>query len=180
MELFPPMPSWEAAHPLVVHFPIALILVAWVPMVVGLVDVRRRWAWMGAGLLLLVMGTAGAFIAVLSGEATEDKVVVTSELIERAIHEHEEAGEMARTLAVAATAMFVVALGLGAGMKKGRGRTLAVGVAAVVFAGVYGLCAQRLAWAGHRGGELVHAYGVRAPMVAPPVSPDVRGRDEDD
>jgi len=165
MNPFPPLPAWESAHPFIVHFPIALLFVAFIPMVIGLVDWKRRWVWQVAGLLLLLLGTAGAFVAVMSGEATEHKLVVTSEVIEEAIEHHEHAGEFARTLAVAATALFVVVLGLGAGLKKGKGRRIAVAIGALAFAGVYGFALSRLAWAGHRGGELVHAYGVRAPMA---------------
>lgn len=168
MELFPPMPNWEAAHPLVVHFPIALLMLAWVPMLIGLLDSKRRWAWMVAALLMLLAGTAGAFVAVISGEASEDKVVVLSEVVDRAISEHEHMGEFARTLAVAATALFVVVLGLGAGLKKGKGKTIALVIGGVVFLGVYGICVNRLAWAGHMGGELVHVHGVLAPMQGPP------------
>ena len=134
----PPLPSWEAAHPMVVHVPLALLMLAWVPMVVGLVDFRRRWVWMSGALLTLVIGTAGAFVAVVSGEATEEVAVATTQTVERLVHEHEEMGELARTMFVVATGVFVVVLGMGAGMKKGRGRAIAVGVGAVVFLGVYG------------------------------------------
>ena len=57
MELFPPLPIWEAAHPLVVHAPLTLLLLAWVPMLIGLIDFKRRWVWMVAGLLMLLAGT---------------------------------------------------------------------------------------------------------------------------
>ncbi len=168
MELFPPMPAWESAHPLVVHFPIALLMVAWVPMLIGLFDRPRRLAWMVSALLLLLGGTAGAFVAVMSGEATEETVVATSVAAERAIHEHEEMGELARTMFVVVTAVFVVLLGLAAGLKKGTPRRVAVGIGALVFVGVYGFSLSRLAWAGHMGGQLVHAHGVSAAMEPTP------------
>lgn len=181
MNLFPPMPSWEAAHPLVVHAPLTLLMLAWVPMLIGLADFKRRWVWMVAALLMLLVGTGLAFVAVMSGEATEEKALITSQVVERAVHEHEEMGEFARTMFVVATGVFVVVLGLGAGLKKGKGRTGAVVVGAVVFLGVYGYAATRLAWAGHLGAELVHGYGVRAPMApsAPAVAPGGAESDDD-
>ncbi len=180
MEIMPPLPTWESAHPLVVHFPLVLLLLAWVPMVIGLIDWRRRWVWMAGALLMLLAGTGAAFVAVMSGEATEDKAVITSELIERVVHDHEEMGEFARTMFVAATALFVVVFGLGVGLKKGKGRKITLIVGGVIFLGVYGFASTRLAWAGHMGAELVHAYGVRAPMApASPVS-TAAGSDEGD
>ena len=45
--MFPPMPSWEAAHPLVVHFPIGLLFFAPVLLVMPAID-RKRWVRGGA------------------------------------------------------------------------------------------------------------------------------------
>lgn len=179
MNLFPPMPSWEAAHPIVVHFPIALLMVAWAPIVIGLVDRPRRTAWMLAGLLALVAGTGMAFVAVMSGEATEDKAVITAESVERLVHDHEEMAELARNLFVAVTALFAVLLGLGAGLKKGGVKRGVLIVGSIVLLGLYAFGASRLAWAGHMGGELVHAHGVRAPMAPGPAAPASVDRDDD-
>ncbi len=49
---FPPFPSWDGLHPLIVHFPIALLLVAPLFVVLGLARaaalggclLRRRWS----------------------------------------------------------------------------------------------------------------------------------------
>ncbi len=179
MNLFPPMQPWDSAHPLVVHFPIALLMVAWVPMLIGAVDKPRRLAWMLAALLLLLGGTGASFAAVMSGEATEHTVVATSVAAERAISEHEHMGEWARTMFIVTTALFVVVVGLGAGLKKGTPRRVAVGIGAVVFVVVYGYAASRLAWAGHMGGELVHVHGVRAAMQATPADAVPAPEDDD-
>lgn len=178
MELFPPMQPWESMHPIVVHFPIALLLLAWVPMLIGVFDRPRRLAWMLGALLMLLGGTGAAFAAVMSGEATEETVVAGSVAAERAIHEHEEMAELARTMFIVASALFVVTLGLGAGLKKGTPRRVIVAIAGVVFLGFYAFGVSRLAWAGHMGGELVHVHGVRAAMKASPPPADEAGADD--
>ncbi|MEZ6243841.1 MAG: DUF2231 domain-containing protein [Phycisphaerales bacterium] len=177
MNVMPPMQPWEAMHPIVVHFPIVLLLLAWVPIVIGVFDRPRRLAWMLGGLLMLVGGTGAAFVAVLSGEATKETVGAMSQVVEHAIHEHEEMGELARTMFIVVTALFVVTLGLGAGLKKGTARRVAVSIAGVVFLGFYVFAATRLAWAGDMGGELVHVYGVRAKMKmsSPPAEAPSQG-----
>jgi hypothetical protein len=103
----PPLPPFEGLHPLVVHFPIALFLTALVPAALALVFRKRAGTWLWASTLLIALATAGAFAAVLTGEATEDIIGPTSQLIEDAIHDHEEAGEMVRNL-------FIVTLGFSA------------------------------------------------------------------
>ena len=160
------IPPWNAVHPLVVHFPIALLLCAWMPMVGGLIDRRRRWGWLFAGMLLLVVGTAFAFVAVLSGEASEHAVasVVQPEARE-AIERHGELGELARTLFVLVTVWG--GLTLSTTRLPKRVRRAALPITSVVFVVGYAGAGWTLVRAGHAGGEVVHAWGVQAPLPAP-------------
>jgi uncharacterized membrane protein len=179
------LPPWEGMHPLVVHFPIALLLFAPALLVVGLLDRRRRWGWLLAGLLTLAAGTAGSFVAVMSGEATAEAVESTvTPAVRAAIEEHEELGELARTLFAVLTvwlALTLAAVRLPAGVRKA-----AVPAAAVLFAAGYAGSAFVLVRAGHEGGRLVHEMGVRAPVASPtptPTGPQASGRsphDDDD
>ena len=67
---FPPIPSWDALHPLVIHFPIALLLVVPFLIVVGaLVPPERGRAILYVALALMIAGTLGTFLAVATGEA---------------------------------------------------------------------------------------------------------------
>lgn len=95
------------AHPLIVHIPVAMLPLAAVG--VGVMLLRRawyeryKWAVLGVGAI----GTVGAFIATSSGEGLESLIrKAEGQEAVRAVHEHAEAGEMARNLAV----LFFVAL----------------------------------------------------------------------
>ena len=67
---FPAIPSWDALHPLIIHFPIALLLVAPIFIVVGAVLTPARGrSYLIAAMVLLLVGTASIFVAVESGEA---------------------------------------------------------------------------------------------------------------
>src|SRR5438270_12490766 len=67
---FPQIPSWDALHPLVIHFPIALLLIAPIFVLLGaLLQPAKGRPYLIAATVLLLLGTAGTFIAVETGEA---------------------------------------------------------------------------------------------------------------
>lgn len=160
----PALPPFEGFHPFIVHFTVGILLTAWVPMVLGLVDRKRRMAWFRAGLMMIVMGTLSTFAAVFTGEAAEGVVDHSSELIERAIHEHEELAELSRLLFVGVTAIYFTGMVMYckvAGPKKKK-----VGLLGAVLVGIsYSLGALALSNAGHQGGLLVHEHGLHAPVA---------------
>ena len=69
MPHFPPMPSWDALHPLIIHFPIALLLLC--PLFVLISAILRpamSRPYMVASLIVLFLGTGSLFIAASTGE----------------------------------------------------------------------------------------------------------------
>lgn len=95
------------AHPLLVHIPVAMLPLAAVGVVVMLARVAwyERYRW--AVLVVAGIGTLGAILAASSGESLESQMRAKegAEAV-REIHEHAEAGELARTLAI----LFLVVL----------------------------------------------------------------------
>ncbi len=161
----PPLPPWEGVHPLVVHFPIALLLVAPLFVLLSLLPkVGRGFAW--AGLLLLLLGTAGAYVAVEAGEAAAELAIRTPEINE-VIDRHQELAETTRLLFTIVTAAYVLVL-LGPALLKKSGllkkdlpRVVPVAARLIVVAALL-LCGMVLANTGHLGGRLVHQLGVQA------------------
>lgn len=134
-------------HPLVVHFPLALLLAAIVPAV--LYVARGTGVWRTATLLMLVLAAAGAGASYLTGEALEEEVE-GEPVVERFLERHEAAalwtvlGSVAAVLAWSAAAF-----------AEGRRRT-ALGTAA--RAGLLALvlvAAGLVAWTAHLGGLMV-------------------------
>lgn len=163
MNIFPPLPPLEGLHPIVVHFPIALALVAPALVIVAILARRHRAAWLAAAALILGLGVAGAFAATFTGEATEEAVTIP-DAAQAVLHDHEETAELARNLLLGVWAVLVVALAV---VWRGGERTKrAVGFALVLWLGLWGGSAVVLANAAHEGGRLVHEFGVRAPLAA--------------
>ncbi|MDF1810058.1 MAG: hypothetical protein P1U42_10220 [Phycisphaerales bacterium] len=165
----PAIPPFEGLHPFIVHFAVGILLIAWVPMVIGLLDSKRRISWFRSGLMLILLGTMFTFGAVLTGEATEEVVPHSSQLVEDAIHEHEELAELSRNLFVGVSVIYLTSMVMF--FKAPQKKRKMIGIVGSVFVGLsYILGALALANAGHLGGLLVHEHGLHAPVTASDMS----------
>jgi len=177
----PPMPAWDGLHPLVVHFPVALLLVA--PLIVLLSLVLRRHATglSIAALVLMLLGVAGAILAVETGEATAE-LVDRTDAISKVLEMHSDMAETARTVFAVLLVLYGLILLAPAAWRRMRGGELAKPVvlgATLVFLAVYAAACLILANTAHLGGTLVHGYGVRAMMGQLPLGAPVNKADSD-
>ncbi len=160
----PPIPDWDALHPLVVHFPIALLLVAPIFIVLGLAARRNGPAFSVAALVLMVLGTAGAWVAVATGEASAE-LADRSPAINAAIEEHEELAETTRLAFTGLTAAFAALVIVPRLMNRQISRPAMAalhGGFLVLFLGGMVLLANTA----HHGGLLVHQHGVHVLLPA--------------
>lgn len=162
--MLPSLPPYEALHPLVVHIPIGVLFVAWIPMVIGLLDSKGRHTWWACGGGLLALGTISCVLAAMTGESAAGIVGSPSQVIAVAIEFHEERAERARNLFIATTLVYLAVWLAYAKIKNTRkGMVLILGSALVVI--TYAAAMIELVNAGHSGGVLVHRHGVFAPIV---------------
>ena len=164
MSYLPPIPTWDGLHPLIIHFPIVLLLVAPLFVILGAIMPKSSRAMYLAALLLMVLGTLAAFVSYQTGEAAGKLAERTPE-ISAAIERHEELAETTRLLFSILTVIFAAMLYVPKLFKFEFGRK-AQALAAIVFLFFYASGALVLVNTAHQGGMLVHQYGVRA-LVTP-------------
>jgi len=161
----PPIPAWQALHPLVVHFPIALLLVAPVFILGGAIlsGEKARYALLAA-LLLMLMGTAGIFVARASGEAAS-KAAVRNPEINAVLENHEEMAETSSILFSVLTVIFA-GIAVGPALLKWRENRVLTTALPLCFLVLYSAGAVLLINTAHNGGRLVHELGVRSGLQA--------------
>ncbi len=165
MSNLPPMPTWDGLHPLIIHFPIVLLLIAPLFVLAGLfMPMKSGRPMYYAALALMVLGTLAAFVSYSTGEAAGKLAERTPE-INAAIERHEGLAETTRLVFSVLTVLFAVLLLVPKLFKLELTRRIFV-ISSIVFLFFYASGTIALVNTAHQGGMLVHQYGVHA-LVAP-------------
>ena len=127
--ILPGVQHLQNLHPLIVHFPLALLPSAAVVYLAAWWARRERWAWIG--LVLLGLGAVSAAVAVATGLYAEGGVMVARSVRANLLEPHEQF--MLATLALGAVAAVWALL---ARPMPRRGRTLFLLLLLVMLAGM--------------------------------------------
>jgi uncharacterized membrane protein len=157
------MPAWNELHPLVVHFPIALLLVAPLFVLMGALWPRRTGLYfLGCALILMSVGTLAMFVSLSTGEASSKTIVQTPALV-LLIGQHEDLAETTSWVFLSLTAIFS-AMFYGLLLVQKRGESPLARSLHLIYLVLYLAGAVLLVQTAHRGGQLVHEFGVHANM----------------
>lgn len=161
LQALPPIPSWAEVHPLVIHFPIALLLVAPLFIIAGiLLSPSRGRPFLIAALALMVLGTAGTFLAVATGEAAGE-VAQRTPAVSAVLERHEDLAETTRIVFSVLTLIYAALLFLPRLLKR-EATIVSTRILPLAFLLFYSAGAVILANTAHNGGRLVHELGVHA------------------
>ncbi len=151
-------------HPMVVHFPIALLVIGFLSDVAG--AILKKDFFSTAALYLIILGTLGVVGAYLSGDFAGDGVTESGTL-KQALELHESSAVLTVWLVVATAAVRIALVVL----KKFRGSFQWIAIALFLVA------VLSIARTGHYGGQLVfkHAAGVRLDLG---ISEQTESKDE--
>ena len=179
MPQLPPVPAWDGLHPLIIHFPIGLLLIAPIFVLIGaLLGSAKGRSYLVTALLLMVLGTASVFIAVSTGKAA-GKLADRSPEINAVLEHHEGLAERTRLTFSLLTVIFALLVGALLRVQRLQTRRFAT-LAPLLFLLLYGYGALILSDTAHNGGRLVHEFGVHAlveptpgqPPATPPPAPE--------
>lgn len=163
----PFLPSWDSLHPLVIHFPIVLLLISPLFLIAGaILRPTTGGPYRLISLLLLLFGTGSLFLAMASGEAA-------GELAERggavnAVLEHHEAlAEKTRVIFSGLTVILAAILFLPRLLRRAETRIFSTALP-LCFLLLYAVGLLFLVNTAHAGGRLVHEFGVHAMISSAP------------
>lgn len=181
--MFPPIPSWDGLHPIIIHFPIALLLVAPIIILIGIFLPKSSRSFLISAFILMLIGTIATFVAVSTGGAAGE-LAEHANNAESVLEQHEELAETTQAVFAALTVIFAVIVFAPMLFKKELSRMVLIplNLAFLVF---YGAGAVLLMNTAHQGGRLVHEFGVQAMMnksgtTTPGQAPGSTKADDDD
>ena len=165
MPQFPPMPNWDALHPLIIHFPIALLLLS--PLFVAIsaaLSPPRGRPYLIAAILVLLLGTASLFVATSTGKAAA-QLAERGDPVNLVLETHET---LASEAVIVFSVLSVILLGmfLLPRILRRRETRLFSTILPLTFLAFYSVGIVFLVNTAHAGGRLVHEFGVHALIPA--------------
>lgn len=143
-------------HAMVVHFPIALLLVAFLSEIISIIFKKPFFQQMG--FYLLILGTIGTIASYLAGNAAGEGIEEGP--LEKVMELHEQAGTIALWLTVFTAVIYLLINFLK--YKKSWARIVSI----LLFAGVISAIART----GYLGGQLVYQHGAGVQLALPDFS----------
>lgn len=143
-------PDWlDNIHPIIVHFPIALLFAAVLLDFFGLINPNKQWL-PKAAVLLFVLGTLGLIAAFFSGQFAAGHLPIPKTLL-HAVHEHEDWAEKTLWFFGIYTSLRLIVIW----WNKQAGRVLSVVIFIIGFSGLFLVYET-----GEHGGNLVYNHGI--------------------
>jgi uncharacterized membrane protein len=177
MPQFPPFPTWDSLHPMIIHFPIVLLLVSPLLLLISAaLPSSKSRPYMLVALLLLLLGTGSLFLAAASGKEAAT-LAERGGPVDAVLEFHED---LATQTEIVFSVLSVVLLGIVVlpRILRREETRLTTTLMPLSFLILYCVGILFVINTAHAGARLVHEFGVRAIIPAENshsnASPDAR------
>jgi uncharacterized membrane protein len=164
MPHFPPLPTWDSLHPLIVHFPIVLLLLSPLFILIGAILPPLKGRPYMTSALIILLGTISLFVASATGEAAAT-LTNRGGAVDAVLAAHEHLASQTEILFSSLSIVLAGMVGLSKVFRQQETR-LAWTFPAVAFLVLYCAGILFIVNTAHEGGRLVHEFGVRATIPA--------------
>jgi uncharacterized membrane protein len=162
---FPPFPTWDSLHPLIIHFPIALLLLSPLFILISTVlpPLKGR-PYMIAALICLLLGTISLYMAVSTGEDAAE-LAERGGTVDAVLAAHEDLASETEIVFSGLSAILLGMFFLPRILRRQETRLLST-FTPLAFLALYSVGILFLINTAHAGGRLVHEFGVHAMVPA--------------
>jgi uncharacterized membrane protein len=157
----PPVPTWDSLHVLVIHFPIALLLLSPIFVVISALPAPPKGRpYRLAALITLVLGTASLIVSASSGRAAAE-LADRGGAVDPVLKAHQELGEETEIVFGGLSAI-LLGMHLAPKLLLRNENRLATTFLPAAFLALYTVGVLFLINTAHAGGRLVHEFGIHA------------------
>lgn len=149
-------------HPVVVHFPVALLFAAPLLMVLGFAFKDSSRKLLLSALVLMILGTLALFLAKFTGDLASEKII-PNPAVTATLETHVQLGEQSRLIFSILTIFFLMYVcGFNKFFKQMNPKVRTI--LRFSYLAVYLFSLLILFSAAHEGGRLVHKHGIHSEL----------------
>lgn len=162
---FPPLPTWDSLHPLIIHFPIALLLLSPLFILISAIPPPPKGKpYMIAALVILLLGTGSLFIAGATGHAASE-LAERGGAVDAVLEAHEDLASETQIVFAGLSAILLGMYLIPKVLRRQENRLFSTSLP-LAFLSLYAVGFLFLVNTAHAGGRLVHEFGIHAVVPA--------------
>ena len=165
MPYFSQLPAWDSLHPVIIHFPMVLLLLSPVLLLIGAtLSPHKSRPYLIMALLALLLGTASLFVATSSGEAVGE-LTDKGGAVKMMLESHKELASDTKVIFSMFSAILLGIVVLPRALHRQKTRLYST-LLPIAFLALYSVGILYLDNTAHEGGRLAHELRVDATLPA--------------